>query len=364
LKLIVQIPCFNEEATLPQTVADIPRQIDGVERVEILVVDDGSSDRTAAVAREIGVDHVVCHKNNKGLARAFRTGIDSCLGLGADIIVNTDGDNQYAGADIPRLIEPILSGRADIVVGDRQTSTLAHFSWIKRKLQATGSFVVRQLSDTGVPDTVSGFRAISREAALQLNIVSSFSYTIEMLIQAGRKQMAIVSVPVGTNEVTRQSRLFKGIPNFVKHSLITMVRMYAMYKPLRAFAYIGLALAGLGALPVIRFLFFYLTDAGDGHIQSLILGGVLIVIGLMTLLIGLVADLINFNRQLLELTLEKVRRLELSAAQPAAHGASRGTSVSKQMAEVERLARHMPPDLETEAPGTGKSPKPMARRNR
>ncbi len=339
MKLIVQIPCFNEEATLPQTVADIPRSIEGVDRVEILIVDDGSSDRTVAVARDIGVDHVVCHKNNQGLARAFRTGIDACLRLGADVIVNTDGDNQYAGADIPRLIEPILSGRADIVVGDRETSKIAHFSLLKKCLQKLGSFVVRQLSDTDVPDTVSGFRAISREAAVQLNIVSAFSYTIEMLIQAGRKQMAIAAVPVATNEATRRSRLFKGIPNFIKHSLITMVRMYAMYKPLRTFFYIGMALSVVGAVPILRFLYFYLVGQGDGHVQSLILGGVLLVIGLMTLLIGLLADLINFNRQLLEMTLERVRRLELEKSDVSGVG----RLVAEQIAEVERLAADLSP---------------------
>jgi glycosyltransferase involved in cell wall biosynthesis len=354
LKLIVQIPCLDEEATLPQTVADIPRDITGVDQVEILIVDDGSSDRTVAVAREIGVDHIVRHKNNKGLARAFRTGVDNCLRLGADIIVNTDGDNQYVGADIPRLIEPILAGTADIVVGDRQTSTLTHFSWLKKILQRLGSFVVRQLSDTDVPDTVSGFRAISRDAALRLNIVSAFSYTIEMLIQAGRKQMAIVSVPVGTNPTPRQSRLFKSIPNFIRRSFVTMVRMYAMYKPLRAFFYIGVALAVSGTLPVIRFLFFYLTDGGGGHIQSLILGGVLIVIGLMTLLIGLVADLINFNRQLIEITLEKVRRLELARERPAATEAPGKTAVADQMAELDRLAENWDPEPAPEKQSTSK----------
>src|SRR5262245_35329434 len=201
MKLIVQIPCFNEEATLRQTVADIPTRIDGISTIEILVIDDGSTDRTIEVARAAGVDHVVRHQANRGLARSFRTGLEACLRLGADIIVNTDGDNQYAGADIPRLIRPILEGRADIVIGDRQPSQIAHFSSVKKRLQALGSWVVRQLSATSVPDAVSGFRAISREAALQLNILSGFSYTIEMLIQAGRRRMAILSVPVRTNPV-------------------------------------------------------------------------------------------------------------------------------------------------------------------
>jgi glycosyltransferase involved in cell wall biosynthesis len=310
MKLIVQIPCFNEEATLPETVRDIPRVIEGVDRVEILIIDDGSTDRTVEVAREIGVDHIVRNKNNQGLARTFRTGLDACLRLGADVIVNTDGDNQYCGADIPALVRPILDGQADLVVGDRRTAEVAHFSPLKRRLQRLGSFTVRQLSGTDIPDAVSGFRAVSREAALRLNIVSSFSYTIEMLIQAGKKHMAIASVPVRTNPKTRESRLFRSIPKFIERSLTTMVRMYAMYQPLRVFFYIGLTLTVLGLLPILRFVWYYFTEGGAGHIQSLVLGGTLVIVGLVTFLIGLVADLINFNRQLLEMTLERVRRIE------------------------------------------------------
>lgn len=311
MKLIVQIPCLNEEQTLPETVADIPRDMPGVDRVEVLIVDDGSSDRTVEVAREIGVDHIVRHRNTKGLAPAFRTGIDACLRRGADIIVNTDGDNQYCGADIPRLIEPILRGEADIVVGDRQTHKVPHFSTFKKLLQKYGSAVVRRVSRTDVPDAVSGFRAISREAALHLNIVSPFSYTIEMLIQAGRKKMAVASVPIRTNAKTRDSRLFSSIPQFLERSLTTMVRMYSMYRPLKFFVAIGAVITFAGMLPVLRFFYLYAIGQGDGHIQSLVLGGALLVIGLMTFLIGLVADLIGFNRQLMEMTLEKVRRMEL-----------------------------------------------------
>jgi glycosyltransferase involved in cell wall biosynthesis len=330
IKVIVQIPCFNEEATLPQTVADIPRRIEGVDRVEILVIDDGSSDRTAAIAEELGVDHIVRHKANKGLAASFRTGLDRCLSLGADIIVNTDGDNQYAGADIPRLIAPILEGRADIVVGDRQTSQTAHFSTAKKLLQFVGSWVVRKLSGTDIPDAVSGFRAISRDAALNLNIVSAFSYTTEMLIQSGRKRMAITSVPVGTNPKTRESRLFRSIPSFVRKSATTMLRIYSMYQPLKTFFYLGMAMIVTGSVPVARFLLAYLEGQGEGKIQSLVLGGALVVIGLTTFLIGLLADLINFNRQLLEITLEKVRRLEL-----AQNGATANPkSIADQVAEV------------------------------
>lgn len=311
MKLIVQIPCLNEEHTLPGTVADIPRDIAGVDRVEVLIVDDGSSDRTVEVAREIGVDHIVRHRNTKGLAPAFRTGIDACLRRGADIIVNTDGDNQYCGADIPALIEPILRGEADIVVGDRQTQKVPHFSAFKKMLQKYGSAVVRRVSRTDVPDAVSGFRAISREAALHLNIVSPFSYTIEMLIQAGRKKMAVTSVPIRTNAKTRDSRLFRSIPQFLERSLTTMVRMYSMYRPLKFFVAIGALITSAGMLPVLRFIYLYAIGQGDGHIQSLVLGGALLVIGFMTFLIGLVADLIGFNRQLMEMTLEKVRRMEL-----------------------------------------------------
>lgn len=319
LKLIVQIPCYNEEQTLPAVVRGIPRHIHGVDHVEILVIDDGSTDRTVAVAQELGVEHIVTHTNNKGLARTFRTGLDACLALGADIIVNTDGDNQYDARDITSLIRPIINGTADIVVGDRQTENLAHFSPLKRRLQAVGSRAVRALSGTNVPDTVSGFRAISKRAALQLNIISPFSYTIEMLIQAGRKNLAVVSVPVRTNAPTRPSRLFRGVPHFIVRSAATMVRMYAMYKPLATFVSIGSVLFVAGALPILRFLYFWSIGDSGGHIQSLVLGGVLVTLGCVTFLIGLVADLINFNRQLVEITLEKVRRLERAWPSGPAH---------------------------------------------
>ncbi len=311
MKLIVQIPCYNEEHTLPATYNDIPKTIEGVDVVEVMIIDDGSSDRTIEVAKELGVNHIVINKNNRGLARTFRKGIDECLKRGADIIVNTDGDNQYAGWDIPKLIQPILDGNADVVVGDRRTQEIDHFSPVKKFLQRLGSKVVRQLSGVNVPDAVSGFRAYSREAALQLNIVSPFSYTIEGLIQSGKKHMAVASVPVETNEKTRESRLFTSIPKFIERQLTTIVRMYTMYQPLKVFFYIALFLSILGLIPIVRFLYFYFTGAGDGHIQSLILGGTLTVLGFITFLIALLADLTNFNRQLIEQTLEKVRRLEL-----------------------------------------------------
>jgi glycosyltransferase involved in cell wall biosynthesis len=311
VKLIVQIPCYNEEHTLPQTVADIPRQIEGVDAVEVLIIDDGSKDRTVEVAREIGVDHIVRNKRNIGLARTFRKGLDACLVRGADIIVNTDGDNQYAGADIPKLVGPILEGRADIVIGDRETHKIPHFSPVKKFLQYLGSGVVRKLAGIWVPDTVSGFRAFSREAAIRLNVVSSFSYTIETVIQAGKRQLMVESIPVRTNPKTRDSRLFKSIPHFVQNSLGTMVRMYAMYQPLRVFFALGGIMMLIGLVPILRFLVFYFGGDGGGHVQSLLLGSVFIILGFITLVIGLVADLISFNRQLLEHTLERVKRLEL-----------------------------------------------------
>jgi len=311
MKLIIQIPCYNEEKTLPQTVADIPRQISGIDTVEILVIDDGSTDRTAEVARDIGVDHIIRNKMNMGLARAFRRGLDACLKHGADIIVNTDGDNQYAGKDIPKLIAPILAGEAELVIGDRQTAQIPHFSRMKKFLQWFGSFVVRRLSGINVPDAVSGFRAISREAAIKLNIVSYYSYTIEMIIQAGKKQMSVAHLPVDTNPETRESRLFKSIPKFLELQLSIMIRMYAMYKPLRVFFYIGCTLFLIGIIPVLRFLYYYIIGQGDGHIQSLVLGSVFLSMGFIACLVGLLADLISHNRQLIEMTLERVKREEL-----------------------------------------------------
>jgi len=311
MKLIVQIPCYNEEETLPQTYADIPKEIEGIDKVEVLIIDDGSTDRTVEVAKELGVDHIVINKKNLGLARTFRKGVEACLRAGADIIVNTDGDNQYAGWDIPKLVKPILDGKAEVVIGDRQTGKIGHFSKSKQLLQKVGSAVVRQLSGVDAPDAVSGFRAFTRDVAFRLNIVSPFSYTTEMLIQVGKKHMAVTSVPIETNAKTRESRLFSSIPKFIERTLTTMIRMYSMYQPLRVFFFIGMVLSIIGAIPIIRFLLFYLSGDGGGHIQSLILGGAFLMMGFLTFLIGLVADLISFNRQLIEMTLEKVRRMEM-----------------------------------------------------
>ena len=310
MKLIVQIPCYNEEQTLPLTVKDIPRQIDRVDQVEILIIDDGSTDRTVQIAKEIGVDHIVKNTCNKGLARTFLSGLSASLRLGADIIVNTDGDNQYKGQDIPKLIAPILKGQADIVIGDRQIDKIPHFSALKKKLQKIGSWVVRRLSGIDVPDAVSGFRAFSKEAAMQMNIVSPYSYTIETVIQAGKKYLAVTSVPIGTNPKTRESRLFKSIPKFLERSLTTMIRMYTMYQPLRVFFYIGCLCILGGLIPSVRFLVYHFMGEG-GHIQSLILAAILFIVGFQVLVVGLVADVISFNRRLIEETLLRVKHIEL-----------------------------------------------------
>lgn len=311
MKLVVQIPCFNEEKTLPQTLNDIPRTIEGIDTIEILIIDDGSSDKTIAVAKECGVDHIVRFNRNKGLAKAFTAGLDACIQLGADIIVNTDGDNQYKGEEIPRLIRPILEGKSDIVVGDRQVSNIEHFSYIKKKLQKLGSWVVRKISETDVADTTSGFRAYSRDAALRLNIVSPYTYTLESIIQAGKKHMAISHLPVKTNRPMRKSRLFTNIPDYIKRQAVTIIRMYTMFQPLRVFFYCGVALFSVGSLGVMRFLFYYFTAGGAGHLQSLFLSGVLITLGVILFMLALVADIISFNRCLIEDTLYRVRKVEL-----------------------------------------------------
>ena len=310
MKVIVQIPCFNEEKTLPRTVADIPRHMTGVDQVEILVIDDGSSDATSRVARELGVEHLVRHRRNRGLAAAFRTGLDTALREGADIIVNTDGDNQYVGADIAKLVAPIVNGASDVVVGDRQILSVPYFSPTKKLLSRLGSAVVRILSGVEIPDAVSGFRAISRNAAQDINIVSSFSYTIEMLIQCGRKRLAIQSVPVRVNDKLRESRLFRSIPQFIAYSLTTLLRIYAMVRPLRFFMTIGAITTALGAGTIFRFLYYYHIGDGSGHVQSLIIGGSVLLIGVFTMLIGLLADLISFNRQLSEMALQRLKRIE------------------------------------------------------
>ena len=311
MKLIVQIPCLNEEETLAATLIDIPRTLPGIDQVEILVIDDGSVDRTVDVARRYGVDHIIRNSQNVGLARTFSRGMEECLRRGADIIVNTDGDNQYRGADIAKLVQPIIEGKADIVVGDRQTRNVAHFTALKKALQAIGSHIISSITCAEVPDAVSGFRAFSREAALKTNIVSSFSYTLETLIQASAKNLKVVSVPIGTNAKTRESRLFTSIPSFVSRQLKTFLLMYMMYRPLRAFCILGALLAAIGTGPIVKFVFYYASGQGQGHLQSLVLASVLLVMSFIAFATGLLADVVSRNRQLLELTLEKVRRLEL-----------------------------------------------------
>jgi glycosyltransferase involved in cell wall biosynthesis len=311
VKLVIQIPCLNEEETLPATLAALPRCVEGIDEIEIVIIDDGSTDATAEVARSLGVRHVVRAPVNQGLARAFSAGLDYALKLGADIIVNTDADGQYRGDQIQLLIDPILHHEADLVIGDRRPGRLAHFSPAKRLLQVIGSWVVRQLSGTRIPDATSGFRAFSREAALKMNVVSDFTYTLETIIQAGKKQLSITHVPIDVNPETRPSRLFPGIPSYIVRSAATLVRIYALYEPLRVFTIIGLTLLAGGAVIGGRFVFYYFTDGGDGHIQSLILAAVLILAGFQTVLIGLLADLIGSSRRMLEDTLLRLRRLEL-----------------------------------------------------
>jgi glycosyltransferase involved in cell wall biosynthesis len=316
-KLIIQIPCLNEAETLPGTLADLPREVPGIDVVETLVIDDGSRDDTAAIARAHGVTYIVRFRRQKGLAAAFIAGIDACLRHGADFIVNTDGDNQYSGRDIPRLIEPLLAGRADIVIGDRNIRDLGHMSWPKKLLQRLGSWTVRQVSSTKVPDTTSGFRAYTRDAALRMTIVSEFSYTLESIIQAGKKRMAIAHVEVGTNPRTRPSRLFGSTFQYLKHSTATIVRIYAMYEPLKVFTYIGSIVFLIGLAVSVRFVFDYFTTGGFGHIQSLIFAAVLMIVGFQVALIGLLADVISGTRKLLEDLLYRVRSMELGELKDA-----------------------------------------------
>jgi glycosyltransferase involved in cell wall biosynthesis len=308
-KLIIQIPCLNEADSLPATIAKLPRAIEGVDVIEFLVIDDGSSDDTAGVASRWGVHHIVSHSQNQGLAAAFQNGVRRALAEGADIIVNTDADGQYEGEDIAKLVAPVLAGRADIVVGDRGVANNAHFGPFKRRLQRLGSLIVRRLSNTDITDAVSGFRAFSRDAAQRLTITTEFSYTTDMLIQAGRKRLAITSVPVRTHAAVRPSRLFSSIPNFIMNQGVTMARAYTTYKPLRAFVGAGAVIAAIGSLPILRFLWFFANGNGEGHIQSLVLGGALLIVGVLFCILGVLADLVASNRKLIEANLLETRQL-------------------------------------------------------
>jgi len=311
VKLIIQIPCFNEADQLPRTLADLPSEVDGFDVVERLVIDDGSTDETIAVARSHGVDHIVRLTNNKGLAAGFQAGLDACLKLGADVIVNTDADNQYYGPDIARLVVPILAGRADMVVGDREVTGIEHFSPLKKSLQRLGSWVVRQASSTSVPDTTSGFRAYNREAAIQMLVVSKFTYTLETIIQAGKQLVAIDHVPVRTNPKTRESRLFPSMGAYVRRNAVSIFRIYAQYEPLRVFWSLS-ALIGVVALAVwIRFVVSYIDGGGKGHVQSLILGAVLFIAAVVLFALGVIGDLLAAQRVMTQKTFERVRRIEL-----------------------------------------------------
>jgi len=320
MKLIIQMPWLNEEDQLPATLADLPSQVPGFDRVEWLVIDDGSTDATVEVARAHGADHIVKLTNNKGLASAFQAGLDAALKLGADVIVNTDADNQYSAKDIPMLVAPIVEGRADMVVGDRNVMAIEHFSASKKRLQRLGSWVVRQASDTEIPDATSGFRAYNRDAALGLTVVSKFTYTLESLIQAGKSLVAVTDVPVGTNDQTRESRLFTSMGSYIRRNIGAIFRIYSSYEPLKVFTALA-ALIGIAAvLAWTPFMYAWIVDGNRaGHIQSVVLGGVLMVAALQVFALGVLADLIAAHRVVSQRTLERVRRIELELGVPPSH---------------------------------------------
>lgn len=320
-KLIIQIPCYNEEATLGLTLSELPRQIAGIDTVEWLVINDGSADRTVEVARSLGVDHIVSFEHNQGLAKAFMAGLEASLKAGADIIVNTDADNQYCAADIPLLVEPILMGQAEIVIGARPIRQIKHFSPVKKILQEFGSWVVRMVSNTDIPDAPSGFRAISRNAALQINVFNQYTYTLEMIIQAGQKGMAITSVPVRTNDYLRPSRLVKSIPAYVRRSILTILRIFMTYQPLKFFFLLGSLPFTLGTLLGVRWLIlFFIEQSIRARVPSLVLAAILILIGFQLWIFGLVADLMSVNRRILEDIQLRLRRAEMDQAGREAGG--------------------------------------------
>ena len=300
MKLIIQIPCLNESETLAIALADLPREVEGFDSVEWLIIDDGSTDNTAEIARQNGVHHVVRHPVNRGLAVGFMSGLDACLRLGADVIVNTDADNQYCGADIPKLTAPLLAHEADIVIGARPIDETEHFSWIKKKLQRLGSWAVRMASKTDVTDAPSGFRAISRDAAMRLNVFSAYTYTLETIIQAGQSNLRIASVPIRTNGDLRPSRLVKSISSYVRRSLGTILRVFVIYRPLALFVYVGSIFMAVGLIAGTRFLYYYFANGGEGHIQSVVLASLCVTLGMLLYMMGLIGELIATNRKLLE----------------------------------------------------------------
>lgn len=310
MKLIIQIPCLNEAETLEIALNDLPKHIDGIDEIEYLIINDGSKDNTVEVAKNWGVHYVVNFKRNKGLAKGFMAGLDACLRAGADIIVNTDADNQYCGEDIEKIVRPILEGRADIVIGERPIDDTEHFSPLKKKLQHIGSWTVRVASKSDIPDAPSGFRAYSREAAMHLNVVNEYTYTLETIVQAGHEKMAMTSVPIRTNPELRSSRLFSSMFGYIKKSMVTIIRSFMMYKPLRFFCSIGSLLFLLGLILGIRYLVFLFTGGAAGHVQSLILASTLLMMGTMTIIIGLQADIIAANRKILEDIQFHVRKLD------------------------------------------------------
>ncbi len=350
MKLIIQIPCLNEEATLPKTLADLPRVVDGITDVEWLIIDDGSTDSTVDLARANGVDHIVRLTNNRGLAAGFQAGLDACLKLGADVIVNTDADNQYCGADIPKLVEPIVDGRADMVVGDRQTDSIPEFSPIKKRLQKLGSWVVRQASDTDVPDTTSGFRAYNREAALQMAVVSRFTYTLETIIQAGKLLVAVEDVPIRTNPKTRESRLFPSTWSYVRRNSVSIFRIYAQYEPMRVFFTAALVLGVAALVPFTLFFINWVQGDGAGHVQSLIFGAVLFNAAVVMGALAVIGDLMHAQRIMSQRIFERVRRVELELGVPPSHyesgaspsgqaattGAHSAPTASEQLAQIEQ----------------------------
>ena len=312
MKLIIQIPCLNESGTLSVALNELPRNVPGFATVEWLVIDDGSTDDTAAIASQLGVDHVIRHPTNRGLATAFMTGLEACLKLGADVIINTDADNQYNAGDIPALTGPILDGSADMVVGARPIDDTEHFSWIKKKLQRIGSWAVRVASNTRVEDAPSGFRAISRETAMRLNVFNAYTYTLETIIQAGMSNLRVLSVPIRTNADLRPSRLVKSIGSYVKRSLVTILRVFVIYRPLAFFLWIGALLGAIGLAAGIRYTYFYFVGQGSGHVQSVVLSSLCLTLSAVMVMLGILADLVAVNRKLLERIHMRLQRLELS----------------------------------------------------